>query len=145
MQSECFHKLSSFSNATNGLGGSVRGRKRHPGSQGCVVAGPQRGENKLAPVSATVMSYHPFGSPGKFLLHTWTTWTIGGMLETTAPSVCSWCTQRESKEWHRVEFQIFKAIFHFPPREGIHAFAIFKASFISKVQLTGAMVTFKQA
>lgn len=44
MWSECFHKLSGFSHATNGLGGSVRGGKRHPGSQGYVGARLQRGE-----------------------------------------------------------------------------------------------------
>lgn len=41
-------------------------------------------ENKPAPVSATVMNYHPFGSP-EYSFDTRATWTIGGMLATTAP------------------------------------------------------------
>lgn len=34
-------------------------------------------------------------------------------------SLCAFSVERESKEWDREEFQISKAIFHFPPSEGI--------------------------
>lgn len=60
-------------------------------------------------------------------------------------SLGSRCTRRESKEWNQVESQISKAIIHFPSCEGIHTFVIITASFISQVQLTGAMATFKEA
>lgn len=42
----------------------MRGGKRHPGSHACAGAAERRNarENKSAPVSATVINYHPFGT-----------------------------------------------------------------------------------
>lgn len=54
-------------------------------------------------------------------------WTIQRMLTATAAdSNCSFEVERECKEWYCEEFQISKAIFHFPPGEGIHALTVFR-------------------
>lgn len=39
--------------------------------------------------------------------------------------LCAFSVERESKEWYREEFQISKAIFHFPPSEGVWALTVF--------------------
>lgn len=39
-------------------------------------------------------------------------------------SLCGFGAERESEEWHIEEFQISKAIFHFPPSEGIQALTV---------------------
>lgn len=39
-------------------------------------------------------------------------------------SLCAFGVERESEEWYCEEFQISKAIFHFPPRAGIQALTV---------------------
>lgn len=124
------------------------GRKKTPWEPGlCRSRAAERRNarvNKPAPVSATVINYHPFGSPENFF-NTHMKIMDDRRNAGNNCSLCSHCTWRESKEWHKVEFQISKAIVHFPPCEGMHTFVIIKSSFISQAQLTGAMATFKQA
>lgn len=124
-----------------------RGRKRYPGSPGCVGAGTQRGE--MPEETSRHQSVQLLWIITSLGLQKIPLTHMNNMDDQRNAgnncSLCSRCTWRESKEWHQVEFQISKAIVHFPPREGIHTFVIITDSFISQVQLTGAMAMFKQA
>lgn len=86
--------------------------------------------NNLIQVTATVTHYHPFARPGiptmfrsthKHTVHAQIyTPTYGHPMNADSNcSLCAFSVERESEEWYHEEFQISKAIFHFPPSEGI--------------------------
>lgn len=78
-------------------------------------------DNNPTQVTATVRHYHPFARseiPTCTGTYVYTQMDNSGNADTNC-FLCAFSVERESKEWYREEFQISKAIFHFPPSEGI--------------------------
>lgn len=80
-----FSQAQRLSNATNGLGGSAPGGKRHPGSDGCEEQGHREEKTTRHKRVQLLRIIILLGLPRKFLRHTPAARTIRGTLATTAP------------------------------------------------------------
>jgi len=84
------------------------------------------GDNSPTQVTATVAHYHPFAREDISAMHismhkhVYTDKHMNNpWIADSNCCLCAFRVERESEEWSHKEFQISKAIFHFPPCERV--------------------------